>query len=178
MSRHLAFGIIGLALVAGCSAASTPSELPTAGGLISSPAVSRAPSATPTPADNPIDASIAPVSLSDPSPEAKHALELCMPPAGAKIIGMGLVAHARDVPEYVPLWGVEPELQTDAPAWVVAFDGRVTLPRGYWADDPVCVVIDGTATTYMPGLSGLGTKVVPPLEAPRSPTMALPPPLP
>ena len=90
------------------------------------------------------------------------------------IAAMGLVAHARDVPEYVNLWGMEPEIQTDKPAWVIQMAGRVELGSG-WADDPVCVVVDGSATVFAPTTNGTATETIVPPTPPRSPTLALPP---
>jgi hypothetical protein len=36
------------------------------------------------------------------------------------------------------------------------FTGRIDLGHGYWADDPVCVVVDGAAHTFAPDASGRG----------------------
>ena len=131
----------------------------------------------------PIDASIEPVSRSKPSREAQAALNACGAngPKGVgvtdqfAIVGMGLVAHARDVPEYVDLWGGEPEIQTDDPAWVIQMGGRVDLGGGTsWADDPVCVVVDGRPTIFSPRTSGTATESHIPPTPPGSPTRALP----
>ncbi len=84
-----------------------------------------------------------------------------------------MVPHAIDVPRYTYLWGIEPEIQTDAPAWVIQFNGKIALRRG-WAIDPVCVVIDGTPFTYAPKQYFDGSKVVTPSN-PSKPTLALPP---
>ncbi len=116
------------------------------------------------------------VSRSNPTPEAAAALQSC----GVARIGiehvaqMGLVASARDAVRYVPIRGVEPELQTDAAVWLVVFSGRIDLGRGYWAEDPVCAVIGGTPTMFEPGPYGRGdTTEVPP--TPRTnPTETLP----
>ena len=131
----------------------------------------------------PIDTSIVPVSRSKPLREAQAALNACGAngPKGVgvtdqfAVVGMGLVPHARDVPEYVDLWGVEPEIQTDDPAWVIQMGGRVDLGGGTsWADDPVCVVVDGRPTIFSPGTSGTATESHVPPTPSRSPTRALP----
>ena len=70
-----------------------------------------------------------------------------------EVAGMGLVPHARDVPEYAYLWGMEPEIQTDRPAWVIQLAGRVNFGAG-WADDPVCIVVDGKPTIFAPWANG------------------------
>jgi hypothetical protein len=107
-----------------------------------------------------------PVSRSSPSREAAAALKACGATGGriANVAGMGHIPAARLAADYVELWGVEPELQSDDPAWIIAFKGRVDLGRGYWADDPICVVVDGHATTFAPSTSGRGdrTETAPP----------------
>jgi len=86
---------------------------------------------------------------------------------------MGLVPHARDLPRYTWLWGTEPEIQTDAPAWAIQFTGKVTL-RGGWAMDPVCVVIGDTPLMFNPKEYSYNGKVVTPPN-PSTPTSTLPP---
>jgi hypothetical protein len=66
---------------------------------------------------------------------------------------MGLVPRARDVPRYARMFGTEPELQTDAPAWVIQLVGRIDY-REYWANNPVCVVIDGRSWIFAPEAYG------------------------
>jgi hypothetical protein len=132
-----------------------------------------------TPAPSPsaaVDPAIRPVSRSRPGPEAKHVLDLCNADYYGldAIAGMGKVAHARDVPNYVPLLPTNPELKDDKPAWVVEFQGRFDLQRGLgWALDPVCVVIDGEPILFLPNGAGLGEVTPPPRERPQ-PTLALP----
>ena len=131
---------------------------------------------------SPVDPSIEPVSRSNPTAAAEAALIACGAnrPKGIgvttdfAIASMGLIPHARDVPEYANLWGMEPEIQTDKPAWVIQMAGRVGSHE-FWADDPVCVVVDGVGTTYSPTSYGRGTKTVAAPTPPRSPTRALPP---
>lgn len=100
---------------------------------------------------------LAAVSLSQPSAGAQSAIELCHVSAWAAAVrGMAEVPSARDLPLYVPLTGREPEIQTDQPAWVVAFGGEVALwtrsgAGAIRAKDPTCVVIDGWRTWYLTG---------------------------
>jgi hypothetical protein len=132
--------------------------------------------ATPS-SSRPVDESIEPVSRSSPSPEAGEALHACDARGNEDrldaIEGMGLVPHATDVPRYTYLWGVEPEIQRTDPVWVIQFAGRLTIDA-YWADDPVCVVIDGRPLFFAPGLSGRGDASSNP-EQPNVPTLRLPP---
>lgn len=88
--------------------------------------------------------------------------------------GMAKVSKARDLPKYVRLTGKEPEIQVDEPAWVVTYAGRVILPRALgWADDPICVVIDGARTVFLSGRHGRGDLESAPLPVPELP-LALP----
>lgn len=130
------------------------------------------PSGTPAPS-RPIDPSLTPVSRSNPGPEAQVVLELCgLDPT--LVSAMAKVSKARDLPEYVRLTGKEPEIQVDKPAWVVTYAGRVILPRALgWADDPICVVIDGVRTVFLSGRHGRGDLESAPLPVPEPP-LALP----
>jgi hypothetical protein len=135
---------------------------------------------TPGPQDrnDTIDVGIPPVSATSPSADARAALEACGAYARGldTVAAMGEIPSARLAPTYVPLWGVEPEIQTDSPAWIVVFNGRIELGRGYWAEDPVCVVIGGVATTFMPGPYGRGDERTDPPSPPSGgPTRSLPP---
>jgi hypothetical protein len=67
------------------------------------------------------------------------------------VVAMGLVPSARDVPKYAPFDGVEPELQTDKPAWVIRTRGVVQLPLAPASTDPTCVVISGVGTWFATG---------------------------
>ena len=170
---------VGLVLAAICTAcvgqagASDPaSEVPTHATL-PLPAA-----ATPAQSIAVVDEVVAvePVSRSNPSDEAQAAMKLC----GVDRIGiehvtqMGEIASARDAARYVGLWGAEPELQTDAAAWLIVFSGKIDLGRGYWAQDPVCAVIAGTPTMFEPGPYGRGdTTEIPPTPE-TQPTEALP----
>ena len=147
------------------------------------------PTPTPSRSSAPVGPSIEPVSASHPTPEAEIALEAC----GArdfgldKVAGMGLVPRARDVPKYTTLVGVEPEIQTDRPAWVITFRGVLELGptrsglrcgiRGpVYVEDPTCVVIDGVPNFYVTGRSGKSPDalVEPPITL-GTPVLSLPP---
>ncbi len=120
------------------------------------------------------------MSRSNPGAEALAALSACgvSLKQGAKrdqIQSMGRIEHARDAKDYVLLFGVERELKTESPAWIIQFVGRVET-SGYWGIDPFCVVVDGQASFYDPkenGLVGDPEVVSPPLPA-VLPTRSLP----
>lgn len=103
----------------------------------------------------PVDPAIEPVSRTHPSREAAAALKTCgvIGRRLDQVAGVGRVEHATDVKRYARMFGTEPELKTDAPAWVIQFEGRVDY-AGYWADNPVCVVIDGRPSTFAPEAYG------------------------
>jgi hypothetical protein len=154
-------------LFAGCVSAQQPSPAGFNAGA------ERLPAAAPTAYS--VEAEIAPVSRSNPSPEAAEVLDLCdVGRIGAdKVAGMGLVPSARDVVKYVPLYGTEPELKTDHPAWVISFSGKITY-RGYWAIDPVCIVIDGVPMVTGSGEYGHGNVARKGPPVPNAPTVRLP----
>ena len=162
----LILGVFG-ATVAACSS-------PVAGP--SSPPPAAAVPASAPPAAKAIDA----VSLSAPSPDAAAALKAC----GTDRVGIDRVAQigeipsARLAPDYVELWGVEPEIQTDAPAWIIVYSGRISLGRGIWAEDPFCLVINGRATFFAPHEQGRGDRSLTPPTLPTKPTLVLPTPAP
>lgn len=128
-----------------------------------------------------MDASIAPVSVSDPSAEAAEALRLCQVLdnyGSAKISGMGKIAHARDAVRYAAFTGLEPEIKTDAPAWLVTFKGELAMPmsREIWID-PTCIVVGGSPMFYATGpvRSTETGAVLSPLPAKQKAEFALPP---
>jgi hypothetical protein len=136
---------------------------------------------TPAPS-RPLDPAIEAVSKSNPGPAAQRAMDLC----GVKgygigtVGGMGLIPDARRVPDYVPLSGREPELAVDKPAWVIAFEGWLTMVTRTRSpitevQDPVCVVIDGAPFMFLTGASRAGDVIVPPPPSSHEPTYALPP---
>jgi hypothetical protein len=172
--------LLAVAVVSACEAPGGAQGTGSPGSDL--PATGSPPIETASAGSRPIDLSIEPVSRSRPSAEAQAALNACGAngPTGVgvsqaiSIAGMGLIAHARDVPEYVNLWGTEPEIQTDRPAWVIQMVGRVEMGGG-WADDPVCVVVDGRTTVFAPTTNGTATETIVPPTRPRSPSLALPP---
>lgn len=124
--------------------------------------------------------SIEPVSLSHPSPEAAAALRICqVDTIGPDMVsGMGRIPHARDAVRYAPLTGLEPEIQTDAPGWIVTFNGEVPMPKSgeIWID-PTCIVVGGDGGMYATGpVENTSTHLaVTPLPAKKQPDLALPP---
>lgn len=98
------------------------------------------------------------VSLSESYGDSADAMALCGVGEHRDLVsGAAHVMHAKDLPKYVRLSGNEPEIQTDAPAWVVAYQGVVRLPvrglRYAYVDqiDPTCVVIDGESSWFTTG---------------------------
>lgn len=143
-------------------AVTSASSTPAAGGVVGAP---------PLP-DVPLDTNLVPVSRSNPSPEAKTALELCVRP-GDEVAGMARLASARDVQKYMLTNGREPELQVGVPVWVVQLRGAITYPFGTVLN-PVCVVKDGDATIYLPYGSADASGWSPPSDF-VGPRFALPP---
>jgi hypothetical protein len=91
------------------------------------------------------------------------------------IKGAAKITPARDLPTYVPLWGTEPEIQTDDPAWVFWFEGVVTIPIDITERDPVCVVVHGEPSWFSVGASYLDGEWVAAKPPPGGgPTKALP----
>lgn len=128
----------------------------------------------------PVDSTIAAVSATQPTADAAEVLALCQVGEAQlmDVAGMGLVPSARDLPKYVRLVGVEPELQTDSAAWVVAFEGELAQPMSHevWVD-ATCIVIEGVAGFYATGGArdvGSDVLVTPPPVSPE-PSLALPP---
>ena len=119
--------------------------------------------------------------MSDPSSEATDALRICqvLDNIGAdKVSGMGEIGHARDAVRYVWLTGAEPEIQSDAPAWIVTFRGEVPMPMSgeIWID-PTCIVVGGDGGLYSTGPvkhPSMGVTSTP-LPAKQKPDLALPP---
>jgi hypothetical protein len=157
----------------GTSPSPSPASSPTAAAV----------QTTPT-AQLPVDTTIAAVSLLDPSPEAAEALQIChvTENLGPDLVsGMGQIHHARDALRYAPLTGLEPEIKTDAPAWIVTFKGEVPMPMTgeIWVD-PTCIVVGGDGGFFATGpVKILSSKVtVTPLPVKQQPDLALPPVLP
>ena len=173
MTRRLA--LVGLLALGAISAACVSQ----AGGI--SPASSSAPDGGPPVAVPQASAAAPPL----PRPyrcrqrtfvEAAAALKLC----GVSRIGidrvaqMGEIPSARDAAQYVRLRGIEPELQTSGPAWLIVFSGKINLGHAYWSQDPICAVIDGAPTFFEPGPYGRGDTTEVPPTPPTEPTRPLP----
>lgn len=106
---------------------------------------------------------------------AKTALELCgLLDYMDYVAGIGRIDRARDAVKYAPFYGTEPDLRTDAPAWVITTKGEVPL-RGVLAVEPTCVVVDDEAAWLLTGGANKDGKFQPPLEPQVSPTLRLPP---
>jgi hypothetical protein len=126
--------------------------------------------------------SVRPVSLSAPFEDSAAAMAQCgVHEFRDQVVGAGQVLHAKDLPRYVRLSGQEPEIQTDAAAWVVQYEGIIRLPlrgtRYPYVDqvDPTCVVVNGESFWFTTGeiRNPDGTVVVPSL--PPAPAETLPP---
>jgi hypothetical protein len=80
----------------------------------------------------------------------------CGAGALAPVLGTFAVAHAKEVLVHIPMMGIAPELDgSDAPAYVVLFDGPVPLPYTGGPPAPsgpptgvVCVVIGDDRPIY------------------------------
>jgi hypothetical protein len=102
---------------------------------------------------------LTPVSYSNPG-AAAGAIESCLVDRYRAIVtGMAKVEHARDLPNYVPLTGLEPEIQTDDAAYVVRFHGDLAIGAlvrggggGDWIlRDPTCVVVGSDRSFFNTG---------------------------
>lgn len=102
----------------------------------------------------PVDPSLTPVSRSSPAPEAARALEACVPEERTPVPSVAGMARvpARDVPRYVAIGVVPPDLDRDDPVWVLQLRGEVTDPRAQLVlVDPACVYVDGGGGMYAVG---------------------------
>ncbi|HET7678384.1 MAG TPA: hypothetical protein VFK38_11105 [Candidatus Limnocylindrales bacterium] len=94
---------------------------------------------------------------------------------------MGKIPRARDVVRYAKLVGVEPEIQSNEPAWIVQFQGEVPMPMSgeIWTD-PTCIVVGTDGGFYATGpVKNVGSGAVyTPLPPKQMPEFALPPLLP
>jgi hypothetical protein len=134
--------------------------------------------------DLPIAQELSAVSVSHLSAEAGQALQACsitdkegyVPGFGFGVVGgMAEVTPASDAVKYVPLWGIEREIQTEAPAWVISVRGDVVLPPGTLTRNPTCVVVNGEHAWYDTGESFIDDKWMPAKDPPNWPTARLPP---
>jgi hypothetical protein len=87
---------------------------------------------------------IAPVSGSEPGPEATTVFTKCRigeEIAVEMVSGMGKVSSASDLARYVPLTGREPQLKAAGPVWIITIRGDVPQPKiGEIWTDPTCIV--------------------------------------
>jgi hypothetical protein len=93
----------------------------------------------------PLDPAVKPVSISSASADEQRALDMCISFTFRveDVAGMGKIPRARDAYKYVPLTGREPDLKNDRPAWIVAFQGELRLPRrAERAKDPICLITE------------------------------------
>lgn len=115
--------------------------------VASSPASGQTP--VPLPAV-PVDQSLVAVSRSAPNAAAKAALDLCVRPDDMpRVVGMALLASARDVRKYMLTNGNEPELQEDVPVWMIQLEGPVRY-RTWTVVHPVCVVKGSARYIFAP----------------------------
>jgi len=136
------------------------------GALLLTGCVQGAPAAisTPTPASPATVAATAPdvdpVSLGTPTAMAAEGIEACAVRKYEEALGgIGILAHARLLPEYVPLTGREPEVKSDEPVFVALFSGTIRLPYRGGPGAPAykdvqnatCAVLDGQAIWWITG---------------------------
>jgi hypothetical protein len=127
------------------------------------------PTGTPVPADSPastwaaapdapvrapVDPALAPVSRSNPPPDAKKALELC----GAyqygldHVAGIAHIQRASDAVRYARLTSNTVELNVPSDAWMIQYAGERPDPitRQSWIDS-TCLVIAGEPVVFATG---------------------------
>jgi hypothetical protein len=122
--------------------------------------------------------------MSDPETGAAEALDACWITDSQHVLaasygfavvgGMAKVTPARDAPKYVRLWGTEPQIKTDKPAWIISIKGEIVLPPDIQERDPTCVVVEGDAVWYATGASLIDGEWVPAAAPPKEPTATLP----
>ena len=167
--------LVTVTVVAGCTA-----EMPMTTDSASSATATSSESVTTSFNGLPIPADIAPVSASNPGPEAGAVLARCQigdTVLMEEVAGMGKVPAAKDLTTFVPLTGREPQLKGSGPAWVVQIHGDVLQRGGEIWTDPTCVVTTNDSGYYATGpvkSTATGRVVMP--EAPaNAPTRGLPP---
>jgi hypothetical protein len=103
----------------------------------------------------PVDPSIAPISLSQPTPGAAAALARCLVGRDdVEVVVGGRIARARDAWQYVPIPPNQGGLDSNEPTWLLQLRGEFTFPTGSPAPadggiwlNPLCFV--SRATGYM-----------------------------
>jgi hypothetical protein len=174
MRRRLLLLVACAASVAACSVATSADRSSFSASV--TPVTVAAPTGVASVGEARVDDSLAPVSLSHPSDDAKEALRLCVGDKEKLVAGMALLKSAREVPRYGWWFGNPPELDTDAPAWVVQFAGDLPRRNGGTLHDPTCVVIDGVNWMFATGGSSAADgKVEPRSDLAKPPEALLPP---
>lgn len=186
--RWSAVGAVLLVAVVGCTApGGVPSTVaPSTGATVAPSTGGGAATTEPTSVTGrPVDPSIAPVSRSKPSAEARKALDACQILDNKlldQVIGMGLVPRATDLPRYVNIPATQYEIQTDSDAWTIALRGEVPqLKIGEVWIDPTCVNIGGQQGWFATGpvrkvlQGGEPGPLIPPSTLTPGPDLALPP---
>jgi hypothetical protein len=138
----------------------------------------------------PLDTSIAPVSLSHLDVEQQAVLNACgitntdPTQVGRRgnlgtgvVAGMGRLPHARDIVKYAAV-GPQPDIDTDAFAWVITTHGWITLPLDtVESKDPTCYIVGDnwldTTFTSTGGTRSSGVVETPPMFP--APILRLPP---
>lgn len=134
----------------------------------------------------PVDADIAPISLANPPADAARAFELCrihdwVDRKGPEVIaGIGRIDRAREAVHYARLTGLEPEIQSESPAWMAQFRGEIRVDWELAFIDPTCIVVGGDGGFFGTGpVKQVGSDVtITPQPVKQEPDRALPPPQP
>ena len=171
MRPHLVLTGLAIVSLAACSVAST------GGGPSVAPSAEPGAAATST---TPLaEAGVEAISLAHLTTEAKDVLSQCVRDEDIKLVsGMAKLASAREVPRYGWFGGDEVELMTDVPAWVIQYDGDLSV-RGVIYHDPTCVVIDGVRYLFLTGgATDPEGKTMARSERAKAPERTLPPLLP
>lgn len=122
-----------------------------------------------------IDTTLQSISRSNPTKEAKAAMDQCWGLDDSHVVGAALVPEASDAAKYAPFVATQSELKSDAPVWIVQYEGDWNF-RGHVSHDPTCMVVDGVGFFFVThGGVGSDGQVTEPFAAPISPTLALPP---
>jgi hypothetical protein len=113
------------------------------------------PTRRPETATPPSAATAGDISLSDPSSDAKAALEACQILTEddlRTVVGIGELEQAADATRFANFTGLEPELKGAGPAWLITTKGDRDEPNlgEVWVD-PTCLFVGGEAMWYSTG---------------------------
>lgn len=88
---------------------------------------------------------------------------------------MALIPHASDAGTYERFTGLEPELKSDDPAWLIEFADGIYMPveNATWYGT-VCADIGGSAMFYGTGATLYKGAMYPPPAVTHEPEFALP----